>query len=161
MGRTPQNLTGGNILSILTTEGDIEDAYRSFISKSRYSRWIEEEGRRETWQETVNRYFAFMKNHMKQNYPKVKVPWDDLQSAVLNHEVMPSMRGLMTAGEALERENLAIYNCSFIAIDDTRAFDESLYVLMNGVGLGFSVEQQYVSQLPHVNEHFENTGTTI
>jgi len=87
--------------------------------------------------------------------------WDEIRTAILNHDVMPSMRGLMTAGKALERENLAQFNCSFIAVDDVRAFDEALYILMNGVGLGFSVESQYVSQLPAVNEHFENTGSVI
>jgi ribonucleoside-diphosphate reductase alpha chain len=102
-----------------------------------------------------------MKKHMKTNYPTVEIDWNRLESAVLNHEVMPSMRALMTAGPALERENLAQFNCSFIAIDDVRAFDEALYILMNGVGLGFSVEAQYVSQLPTVNEHFETTGSVI
>jgi ribonucleoside-diphosphate reductase alpha chain len=100
---------------------------------------------------------------MEQNYSKAskKIDWASIHNAILNHEVMPSMRGLMTAGPALERENLAQFNCSFIAIDDVRAFDEALYILMNGVGLGFSVEQQYVAQLPTINEHFEHTNSTI
>lgn len=150
-------------MSILTDNGAIADPYRNFIAVSRYSRWLDEEGRRETWAETVQRYFDFMKSHMNTNYPgtiKDKT-WKDLQSAVLNHEVMPSMRALMTAGPALERENLAQYNCSFIAIDDVRAFDEALYILMCGVGLGFSAEAHHVSQLPFVNEHFEHTRSTI
>jgi ribonucleoside-triphosphate reductase (thioredoxin) len=150
-------------VSILTPGGEINDGYRSFISKSRYSRWLEDENRRETWQETVERYFRFHKRNMAGNYPDAykTIPWARLEQAVLNHEIMPSMRGLMTAGEALERENLAQYNCSFIAVDDVRAFDEALYVLMNGVGLGYSVEAQYISQLPFVNEHFENTKSVI
>lgn len=150
-------------MSILTESGAIADPYKNFIAVSRYSRWMEEEGRRETWEETVDRYVGFMKSHMDNNYPKVvkNSEWGDIRSAILNHEVMPSMRGLMTAGPALERENLAQFNCSFIAVDDTRAFDEALYILMNGVGLGFSVEAQYVSQLPTVNEHFEHTSTTV
>ena len=150
-------------MSILTENGAIVDPYRNFIAVSRYSRWIEDENRRETWAETVDRYFTFMKKHMQDNYPGVvnDNTWDELEYAVLNHEVMPSMRGLMTAGPALARENLAQFNCSFIAVDDVRAFDEALYILMNGVGLGFSVEQQYVAQLPAVNEHFEHTQTTI
>jgi len=150
-------------LSILTTNGSIADPYRNFIAVSRYSRWLEDENRRETWEETVDRYVNFYRAHMDANYPNVvkKSEWDEIRSAILNHEVMPSMRGLMTAGPALERENLAQFNCSFIAVDDVRAFDEALYVLMNGVGLGFSVEAQYVSQLPTVNEHFEKTGSTI
>lgn len=149
-------------MSILTN-GEIDDAYRSFISKSRYSRWLDEESRRETWEETVGRYFTFMKSHMNENYQGVvsKKTWEELESAVLSHEVMPSMRGLMTAGKALDRENISIYNCAFIAIDDPRAFDEALYVLMNGVGLGFSVEKEHVCKLPSVNEHFERSDSTI
>lgn len=148
-------------MSILTKDGAISDPYRNFIAVSRYSRWLEEETRRETWAETVTRYFDFMKEHMNENYPQVKIDWKRLEDAVLNHEVMPSMRGLMTAGPALARENLAQFNCSFIAVDDLRAFDEALYILMNGVGLGFSVEQQHVSQLPTISEHFEHTSSTI
>lgn len=146
--------------TILTDKGDLIDPYRSFIAKSRYSRWIEEENRRETWLETVNRFVSFMRT-TEAGKKLHSEEWVEIHKAILNHEVMPSMRGLMTAGKALERENLAQFNCSFIAIDDVRAFDEALYVLMNGVGLGFSVESQYVSQLPVVNEHFEHTSTTI
>jgi ribonucleoside-diphosphate reductase alpha chain len=147
----------------LTTNGAIADPYRNFIAVSRYSRWLDDEGRRETWAETVDRYFTFMKNHMEVNYPGTvsKSTWKELQNGVLNHDFVPSMRALMTAGPALERENIAQYNCSFIAVDDVRAFDEALYILMCGVGLGFSVEAQYVSQLPTINEHFEHTGSTI
>lgn len=150
-------------MSFLTEGGQIVDPYRNFIAVSRYSRWIEQENRRETWSETVGRYVRFMRNHMDSNYPGVinNKTWVEIETAILNHKVMPSMRALMTAGAALERENLAQFNCSFIAIDDTRAFDESLYILMNGVGLGFSVEQKHVMKLPQVNEHFEHTGTTI
>lgn len=150
-------------MSILTEQGAISDPYRNFIAVSRYSRWLEHENRRENWEETVDRYVGFMRKHMDTNYPGVinDNTWKRIRLAILNHEVMPSMRGLMTAGPALERENLAQFNCSFIAIDDARAFDEALYILMNGVGLGFSVEQQYVAQLPTVNEHFEHTGSTI
>jgi ribonucleoside-triphosphate reductase len=150
-------------VSILTPLGEVQDPYRSFIAKSRYSRWLEDEGRRETWAETVNRYFSFMMGHVYENYPKVykETPWKELEAEVLNHGIMPSMRGLMTAGPALERNHLAIYNCSFITVDSPRSFDEALYVLMNGVGLGFSVEVQHTSQLPQVNEHFEFTDTTI
>lgn len=146
--------------SILTEKGDLIDPYRSFIAKSRYSRWIPEENRRETWTETVDRYVNFMKNTAAGVKLSDKL-WAEIREFILEDEVMPSMRGLMTAGAALERENLAQFNCSFIAIDDVRAFDEALYILMNGVGLGFSVEAQYVSQLPVVNEHFESTGSTI
>ena len=147
-------------MSILTEKGDIIDPYRSFIAKSRYSRWLEDEGRRETWTETVDRFITFMRaTDAGRKVSKKK--WEEIRQNILDHDVMPSMRGLMTAGEALKRENLAQYNCSFIAVDDVRCFDEALYVLMNGVGLGFSVESKHVSQLPAVNEHFETTHTTI
>jgi ribonucleoside-triphosphate reductase len=142
-------------VSILTEKGDLVDPYRAVIAKSRYSRWIEEENRRETWTETVDRYVSFMR--ATEAGKKIsKKDWNEIHEAILYHDVMPSMRGLMTAGPALARENLAQFNCSFIAVDDVRAFDEALYVLMNGVGLGFSVESKYVSQLPAVNEHFEH-----
>lgn len=149
--------------SILDEKGMIKDGYRSFIAASRYTRWLDDEGRRESWTETVDRYINFMHNHVNTNYPGAIADtfWLDAREAILNHEVMPSMRALMTAGKALERENLAQFNCSFIAIDDARAFDEALYILMNGVGLGFSVEKEHVIKLPIVNEHFEKTNTTI
>lgn len=130
----------------LIVEGEIDDLFRSFISKSRYARWIDEYGRRETWAETVNRYVDYMsakadltpdeKSHLRYN--------------ILNHKVMPSMRALMTAGEALERSNVAGYNCSFVAVNDQRVFDEALYILMCGTGLGFSVEKSHVNRLPEV-----------
>ncbi len=150
-------------MSIIKTDGSIADPYKNFIAVSRYSRWMEAENRRETWQETVDRYFTFMKAHVDENYTGAvgQSTWKKMEKAVLNHEIVPSMRGLMTAGPALARENLAQFNCSFIAIDDVRAFDEALYILMNGVGLGFSVEAEYVCQLPTVNEHFEKTNSTI
>jgi ribonucleoside-triphosphate reductase len=149
--------------TILGAGGDLIDPFRGFIAKSRYSRWLEEENRRETWSETTDRTYDFFESHVRRVAPKAykHIPWAELRSSMLHHEVMPSMRAVMTAGPALERENLAQYNCSFVAVDDARAFDEALYVLMNGVGLGFSVESQYVSQLPTVNEHFENSGTIV
>lgn len=149
--------------SILDEKGMIKDAYRSFIATSRYSRWLDDEGRRETWVETVTRTTDFFDNHMDKNFADAlpKAFWTEANEAIRQHEVMPSMRVLMTAGKALERENVAGYNCSFIAVDDQRAFDEALYILMNGVGLGFSVEAQYTNHLPTVNEHFEHTDSTI
>lgn len=136
-------------MSSLTSNGDLIDPYRSFIAKSRYSRWIKEKGRRETWEETTDRYVSYMRDTTSGQKVKPK-EWAEIHKAILEHDVMPSMRGLMTAGKALERENLAQYNCSFIAVDDTRAFDEALYILMNGVGLGFSVEIEHVSKLPRI-----------
>lgn len=137
--------------------------YQSYIHKSRYARWLPEKKRRETWEETVTRYFDFFEVHLKENnnYIVPKELRKELEEAVLNLEVLPSMRCLMTAGKALEKENIAGYNCSYVPVDDPRAFDEALYILMNGTGLGFSVERQYVSKMPEVPEEFHETDTTI
>lgn len=137
--------------------------YQNFIHLSRYSRWVDEKGRRETWEETVDRYFNFFDDHLKTNY-NYKVPTDlrnELREAVLNLDIMPSMRCLMTAGEALRRDNVAGYNCSYVAVNRVRAFDEIMYVLMCGTGVGFSVERQYVEKLPTIAEEFTNSDTTI
>ena len=137
--------------------------YQDFIHLSRYSRWLEKENRREHWDETVKRYFDFFEEHLKENH-KFKVTADlrsELENAVLNLEIMPSMRALMTAGEALKRDNTAGYNCSYVAINRVRAFDEILYILMCGTGVGFSVERQYVEKLPTIAEHFAESDTTI
>ena len=137
--------------------------YQEYIHLSRYSRWIPEKNRRETWPETVDRYFNFFDEHLKENY---KFTLDaatrkELRDAVFNLEVMPSMRCLMTAGEALKRENVAGYNCAYIAVDSPRSFDEILYILMNGTGVGFSVESKYVEELPTVAEDFHDSDTVI
>lgn len=137
--------------------GDLTDPFRSFISKSRYARWIPEYGRRETWEETVHRYADFFAAKVNLS-PEQK---SDLIDAILNHRVMPSMRALMTAGEALERSNVAGYNCSFIAIDDIRAFDEALYILMCGTGLGFSAEKKYVRYLPEIPSEIRPSNEVI
>ena len=138
-------------------------SYQEFIHLSRYSRWLPEKERRETWDETVGRYFDFFTEHLKDlhEYKITKSLRDDLEEAVLTTSVMPSMRCLMTAGEALKRENIAGYNCSYVAVDRPQAFDEILYVLMNGTGVGFSVERQYVVKLPDVAEEFFESDTTI
>ena len=136
--------------------------YQSFIHLSRYSRWLESEGRRETWEETVDRYFTFFDKHWNQKGVKIpKTTREELREAVLNLEIMPSMRSLMTAGEALIRDNTAGYNCSYVAVNKVRAFDEILYVLMCGTGVGFSVERQYVEKLPTISEQFSNSDTII
>lgn len=144
-------------------ETQLPSLYQQFIHLSRYSRWIESEKRRETWNETVARYFDFFENHLKesQEYNLSKQLRGELEDAVLNLEIMPSMRSLMTAGEALSRDNVAGYNCSYIAVNRVRAFDEILYVLMCGTGVGFSVERQYVEKLPTIAEHFSTTETEI
>lgn len=150
-------------MSFIDENGSISDAYRNFIHVSRYSRWLEEKGRRETWVETVDRYIAFMKNHLVKNYNynENDIKFDEVKDAILNHRVMPSMRAMMTAGPALERDHISSYNCSFIAVDSLRSFDEAMYILMNGTGVGFSVEQKYVSQLPIIAEELFATSTTI
>ena len=137
--------------------------YQEFIHLSRYSRWLPDKNRRETWDETVSRYFDFFTDHLKEMHDfKFSASMrKELEEAVLDLKVMPSMRCLMTAGEALKRENIAGYNCSYVAVNRVHAFDEILYILMNGTGVGFSVERQHVSQLPHVADEFHHTDTTI
>ena len=138
-------------------------SYQEFIHLSRYSRWLPDKGRRETWDETICRYFDFFTDHLKENvnYTLKDELRTELEEAVLGLQIMPSMRCIMTAGEALKRENIAGYNCSYIAVDRVQSFDEILYVLMNGTGVGFSVERQYVSQLPVVADDFNMSDTTI
>lgn len=130
--------------------------YQKFIALSRYARLADELGRRETWEETVTRYCNFWKDKYQEVFP-----YKELHSAILNLEVMPSMRCIMTAGKALERDNVAGYNCSYLPIDNIRCFDECMYILLCGTGVGFSVERQYISNLPEVADEFYNTETTI
>ena len=150
-------------MSFIDDNGSIVDPYRNFIHVSRYARWLEDQGRRETWTETVDRYINFMRNHLvtNHNYDENDVNFDRVRNAILYHKVMPSMRAMMTAGPALERDNIAAYNCSFIAVDSLRAFDEAMYILMNGTGVGFSVEQKYIENLPIIADEFYPTETTI
>ena len=137
--------------------------YQEYIAKSRYARFLDDKNRREHWSETVSRYFDFMQKHLKDkhNYELTKELRDELQSAVNNREVVPSMRSIMTAGEALERQNIAGYNCSYLPIDDPKAFDEAMYILLCGTGVGFSVEQQYVNRLPEIPEKLYESETII
>ena len=133
--------------------------YQSYIHKSRYARWRDDLGRRETWPETVTRYMDFMRT--RKGCTLTDEEYSALKNAIEGLEVMPSMRCLMTAGEALERDNVAGFNCSYLAIDDARCFDELMYVLMCGTGVGFSVERQYVSQLPTIPEEFAPSDIVI
>lgn len=133
------------------------DAYQQYIHKSRYARYIPEEQRRETWEETVNRYIDYWSNKGYINVDE----GSEIFSAISKLDVMPSMRALMTAGEALDRDNVAGFNCSYMPIDSPRAFDEMMYVLMCGTGVGFSVERQYVNKLPEVAEGMHVTETVI
>ena len=130
--------------------------YQNFIAVSRYARWMEEEGRRETWKETVQRYVDYMSEKVKGQLPK-----KEIFDAIHNLEVMPSMRALMTAGPALERDNTAGYNCSYMPVDDPKSFDEAMYILLCGTGVGFSVERQYVNQLPEIPNKLEDVDTVI
>ncbi|NBR24967.1 MAG: ribonucleoside-triphosphate reductase, partial [Micrococcales bacterium] len=141
----------------------IENPYENFIAISRYARWLEKENRRESWRETVDRYFDFMLEHLKENSKYIPEPAlvEELKKAVFDRNVMPSMRSVMTAGPALDRDNVAGYNCSFLPVDSLRSFDEAMYILMCGTGVGFSVESMYVNKLPVVNEHFEKSSTVI
>lgn len=135
--------------------------YQSFIHLSRYARWLPEENRRETWEETVERYIKFLRQKTDSCSIDHDTIFNSLRHSILQLEVMPSMRCLMTAGPALERDNICGYNCSYLPIDHPRAFDETLYILMCGVGVGFSVERQFINKLPEVNEHFEDSDTVI
>lgn len=139
------------------------DLYSSFIAKSRYCRFIPELGRRESWEETVARYFNFMEKHLLKthNYVLTKELRKELEDAVINLDIMPSMRSLMTAGEALERSNIAGYNCSYVAVDDPKAFDEAMMILLCGSGVGFSVERQDVAKLPEIPEEMFPSNTVI
>ena len=141
----------------------IENPYENFIALSRYAKWVEAEGRRETWGETVDRYFNFMTNHLKVNHnyiPNEKLV-AELKEFVFERNVMPSMRSVMTSGAALERDNVAGYNCAFLPVDSPRSFDETMYVLMCGTGVGFSVEYKYINKLPPVPEKLEKSDTVI
>ena len=137
--------------------------YQSFIHKSRYARWLWNENRRENWDETVARYFDFFEEHLQEmhSFSLDKETRRELEESVLTLKTMPSMRCLMTAGEALKRENIAGYNCSYVAVDNPRSFDEILYILMNGTGVGFSVESKFTEQLPIVAEDFHPSETVI
>ena len=137
--------------------------FQDFIHLSRYSRWMEDKGRRETWDETVSRYFDFFVEHLEenQNYKVSKKEREELQSAIIGLDVMPSMRALMTAGEALKRDNVAGYNCAYVSAGRVRSFDEILYILMCGTGVGFSVERDFLDKLATIAEEFEESDTTI
>ena len=138
-------------------------AYSEFIAKSRYSRFLPEMDRREHWEETVNRYTTFIYKHLqeKHEYTIPEELYRDIRDAIVNLEVMPSMRAIMTAGKALERDNTAGYNCSYLPIDDPKAFDEAMYILLCGTGVGFSVEHKYVDQLPEVPDQLFDSETVI
>jgi ribonucleoside-diphosphate reductase alpha chain len=131
--------------------------YQAFIHTSRYARWLEKENRRESWPETVQRY---MDNIV---HPKLGKDTyvNSIRDAILNLEVMPSMRAMMTAGPALDRDNTAGYNCSYLPVDDPKSFDEAMFILLCGTGVGFSVERQFISKLPEIPELFVSDTTIV
>ena len=131
--------------------------YQHFIATSRYARWLDDEERRETWGETVTRYVGYMANKTGLASKTKSEIWD----AIYNLDVMPSMRALMTAGPALDRDNTAGYNCSYLPVDDVKSFDEAMYILLCGTGVGFSVERNYINKLPEVPERLFDSQTTI
>lgn len=139
------------------TTNQLMDTYQEFIHQSRYSRWSPEENRRESWEETVQRYVEFWSG----KYPELKEELHDVREAILGMHVMPSMRALWSAGPALDKNNFRGYNCSFVAVDHPRVFDEALYILMAGTGLGFSAEAQFVGKLPIVNDEWSRSDREI
>lgn len=138
------------------------DLYQQYIHKSRYARYLPDENRREHWEETVARYVNFMKEHLASNYNyKNDEVFQEVYDYIVDMRVMPSMRAMMTAGKALARDNTAGYNCSYMPVDDPKAFDECMHILMNGTGVGFSVERQYINKLPEIPEQMFDSDTTI
>lgn len=138
------------------------DLYQEYIHKSRYARYLPEKKRRENWDETVSRYFDYMVNHIKDNHGyDLSAERKELEQTVLSQGIMPSMRAMMTAGDALDRDHTAGYNCSYVTVDDPKAFDEAMHILMCGTGVGFSVERQYVNQLPEIPDHIYDSELTI
>lgn len=142
---------------------NLPSAYQSVIHRSRYARYLPDKQRRETWEETVDRLIKYLetKNQDQANNPLFYKTMNELRSAILNLEVMPSMRLMMTAGEACERDNIAAYNCSYVAVNNKRAFSEALYILMNGTGVGFSCERQEIAQLPTIASEFRKVDDVI
>jgi len=140
------------------------DDFQMFIAQSKYARWLEDEGRRETWEETVRRYITYVEKYIGSTIGIDEAILSDTiesQKSIQNLEVMPSMRALMTAGPALERCNVAGYNCAYLPVESLRSFDEAMYILMCGTGVGYSVEKKYTNKLPIINEHFERSDTVI
>ena len=141
-----------------TTKNPFPSIYEEIIFKTRYARWIEEEGRRENWDETVDRLTSYYRRVIPKKYQQ---DFDEVADAIYHFEAMPSMRALMTAGSAMDRCHVPAYNCAYLPVDSPRSFDEAMYILMCGTGVGYSVEEKYVSQLPRISEVFERTDTCI
>lgn len=141
---------------------ELPTLYQQQIHQDKYARWLDDEGRRETWEETVDRFVSFIKEHLATNYtPLSETDYSIIRNAILSQDVLPSMRALMTAGPALLKHNVAAYNCAYLEVDRIAAFDEALYILCCGTGVGFSVERQVIARLPEVPEALHPTDTTI
>lgn len=143
-----------------TNSNPFPSPYEEFIYKSRYARWLEDDNRRENWDETVTRLIEYYQNRVVETAGECP-PLGELYDAIYNLEVMPSMRAMMTAGPALDRCHVAAYNCAYLPVDSPRSFDEGMYILMCGTGVGFSVENKYVDQLPRISEEFTRTDSVI
>ena len=131
--------------------------YQTFIATSRYARWLDKQKRRENWGETVSRYME----NVVAKVTRDEIVLDDLEQAILSLSVMPSMRSVMTAGPAADRDNTCMYNCSFLPVDDVKSFDEAMFILLCGTGVGFSVERQYITKLPEVPDALFTSYDTI
>jgi ribonucleoside-triphosphate reductase (thioredoxin) len=148
-------------VSLLQNKNPFATPYQEVIYKSRYARWLDDENRREDWDQTVSRLRDYYWDHMDGKVDAFDDAFVDVWDAIYNLEVMPSMRALMTAGPALDRCHVPAYNCAYLPVDSLRSFDETMYILMCGTGVGFSVEDEYVRQLPRIAESFERTETCI
>lgn len=140
---------------------ELPSTYQAIIHRSRYSRFLPEQNRRETWEETVDRLMRYLKDKTEGKLKEYDDVWDSINLAILELEIMPSMRLMMTAGEACERDNIAAYNCAYMAVNNKRAFSEALYILMNGTGVGFSCERQEIAKLPTIAAEFRRVDDTI
>ena len=136
-------------------------SYEEFIHRSRYARWVDAEQRRETWDETVERLVTYYQAHTYNSIADNDPVWQEVYSSIHQLETLPSMRALMTAGPALDRCHVPAYNCAYLPVDSPRSFDEAMYILLCGTGVGFSVESKYIEQLPRISEQFEDTDTVI
>ena len=136
------------------------DQYQEYIAASRYARFVDDKQRRETWAETVNRYVEYIFNRT----PAIQNNFDlknEIFDAIYNLDLMPSMRAVMTAGKSADRDNTCVYNCSYLPIDDVKAFDEAMFILLCGTGVGFSVESKYINRLPEVPDQLFDSEHTI
>ena len=146
-------MTGNEIAMPSKTNNPFSSCFEEFIYKSRYARWLDDKKRREDWGETVDRLMEYYSTRINLTDSEEDVEvYRTIFNSIYNLEVMPSMRALMTAGPALDRCHVSAYNCAYLPVDSLRSFDEAMYILMCGTGVGFSVEEDYVRQLPKIAE---------